>query len=133
MLLSSKELFLQCFQKMIIKIEQTNANFKNKFEVKVNNGLKYLAGTPWMNMNLPLDIENTRRCIMTTIDENICYTTSYNIIENISNTVIPMKWMFTGEQKSNIFNIYDDKNYVFLILLSKVLSSFLLVLHLLFL
>ena len=95
---------------MIIKIEQTNANLKNKFEIKVNNELKYLAGTPWMNLNLPLDIENTRRCIMTTIDENICYTTSYNIIENISNTAIPMKWMFTGEQKSNIFNIYDNKN-----------------------
>ena len=39
---------------MIIKIEQTISNGKNKFEIKVNNELKYLAGTPWMDIELPL-------------------------------------------------------------------------------
>ena len=94
---------------MIIKVEQTESNFKNKFEIKVNNELKYLAGTPWMDISLPLNIENVRRCTITKTDESICYTTSYDIIENVSNTAIPMKWAFTGEQKSRIYNIYDNE------------------------
>lgn len=49
---------------MIIKIEQTKSNLKNK--------------------------------------------TAYDIVENISNSVIPMKWVVTGEQKSLIFNIFDN-------------------------
>ncbi len=31
---------------MIIKVEQIKSNLKNKFEIKVNNELKYLAGAP---------------------------------------------------------------------------------------
>ena len=58
----------------------------------------------------PLDIENVRRSIITNTDESICYTTSYNVMENISNTAIPMKWLFAGGQKSFIFNILDSKN-----------------------
>lgn len=97
---------------MIIKVEQTKSNLKNKFEIKMNDELKYLAGTPWLNISLPLNIENTRHCIITKTDESICYTTSYDIIENVSNTAIPMKWAFTGEQKSHIFNIYDNENNI---------------------
>jgi len=97
---------------MIIKVEQTKSNIKNKFEIKVNNELKYLAGTPWMYITMPLDIDNIRRCIITKTDESICYITSYNIIENISNSAIPMKWVFTGEQKSLIFNIFNSENNV---------------------
>lgn len=95
---------------MIIKVEQTKSNLKNKFEIKVNNKLKYLAGMPWMDISAPLNIDNVRSCIITKTDESICYATSYNIIENISNTAVPMKWAFTGEQKSSIFNVIDNKN-----------------------
>lgn len=97
---------------MIIKVEQTKSNLKNKFEIKVNNELKYLAGSPWMDMSVPLDIDKVRPCIITKTDETICYITSYNIIENIKNTVIPMKWVFTGEQKSIIYNIFDNENNI---------------------
>ena len=95
---------------MIIKVEQIKSNGKNKFEVKVNNELKYLAGTPWMNIDAPLNAERTRQCVITKTDESICFVTSYNIMENISNTIIPLKWAFTGEQKGHIFNIFDAKN-----------------------
>ncbi len=97
---------------MIIKIEQVQSNFKNSFEIRVNNELKYLAGTPWMNIDLPLNAENTRPYIMTDINENICYTSSYNIIENVSNSAIPMKWAFSGEQKKYIFNVYNKENTI---------------------
>ena len=95
---------------MIIKVEQTKSNLKNKFEIKVNNELKYLAGTPWMNITMPLNIDNIRHCIISKTDDSICYTTSYDIIENVSNTAVPMKWVFTGQQKSLIFNIFDSEN-----------------------
>lgn len=98
--------------KMIIKINQTHSNRKNKFEVKVNDKLKYFAGTPWMNINMPLNSENIRQCIITTTNEEICYKSSYDIIENVSNSAIPMKWAITGEQKNRIFNICDINNNV---------------------
>ena len=96
--------------KMIIKVEQIKSNLKNKFEIKVNNELKYLAGAPWMDINVPLNIDRVRSCIITKIDESICYKTCYDIAENISNTAIPMKWVVTGEQKSLIFKIFDKEN-----------------------
>lgn len=97
---------------MIIKVEQTKANLKNKFEIKMNNELKYLAGTPWMNIDMPLNIDRVRSCIITKADESICYATNYDIAENISNAAIPMKWAFTGEQKRAIFNILDSENNI---------------------
>lgn len=97
---------------MIIKVEQTKSNFKNKFEIKVNNELKYLAGAPWMDITVPLNIDRIRSCVITKTDESICCASSYNIAENVSNTAIPMKWAFTGEQKSRIFNIFDNENNI---------------------
>ena len=97
---------------MIIKVEQTKSNLKNKFDIKVNNELKYLAGTPWMNIDVPLNVDNISKCIITKTDESICCVSSYNIMENISNAAIPMKWVFTGEQKSLIFNIFDAQNNI---------------------
>lgn len=94
---------------MIIKVEQTKSNLKNKFEIKVNNELKYLAGTPWMDINVPLNIDRIRTCVITNIDESIRYKSCYNIAENISNTIIPMKWVVTGEQKNRIYKILDKE------------------------
>ena len=94
---------------MIIKVEQTKSNFKNKFEIKVNNELKYLAGTPWMDINVPLNIDRIRSCVITNIDESICYKSCYNIAENISNSIIPMKWVVTGDQKKLIYKILDKE------------------------
>lgn len=65
-----------------------------------------------MNIDVPLNIEKIRQCIITKADESICYVTSYNVVENISNTAIPIKWAFTGEQKSLIFNIFDTENNI---------------------
>lgn len=95
---------------MIIKVEQTKSNFKNKFQIKVNNEVKYLAGTPWMDIDLPLGIDRIRTSIITTPDESLCFKTAYDIVENISNTAIPMKWVVTGEQKSLIYNIFNKDN-----------------------
>lgn len=97
---------------MIIKIKQTESNLKNRFEIKVNNELKYLAGTPWMEINVPFNMDRMRSCVITNTDNSICFTTLYDVVENIANTAIPMKWAFTGEQKSQIYNILDNQNNI---------------------
>lgn len=95
---------------MIIKINQTSSNLKNKFNITINNEIKYLAGTPWLKLDLPLNAENKRRSIMTDLNNNICYSTGYSITENKLNTAIPFKWLFTKGMKSSIYNIYDSNN-----------------------
>ena len=95
---------------MVLKIEQTTSNFKSKFVIKENDKIEYLAGTPWLNLALPLNIDRKRRCILTSPDETICYILSYNLRENILNSLIPMKWIFTKSQKKLIFDIYDKDN-----------------------
>ena len=95
---------------MILKVEQAVANGKNKFEIKENNKVKYLAGTPWASIAVPLGIDRIRSCVITKADESLYYATSYSIAENIANTAIPMKWAVTGEQKSHIYNISDNEN-----------------------
>lgn len=97
---------------MIIKIEQTKSNLKNNFEIKVNNELKYLAGTPWLNIKLPLNMENAIRSVITKTDESLCYATYYNIKENISNKIMPLKWLLKGEQKSLKYDIIDNRNNI---------------------
>ncbi|MDR0978773.1 MAG: hypothetical protein LBL91_02380 [Lachnospiraceae bacterium] len=95
---------------MIIKVEQTESNLKSKFEIRVNNVLKYFAGSPWMKIDVPLDVDEVRRCIITDLNENICYATSYNVGENVANDAIPMKWAITGSQKTSIYKVIDKEN-----------------------
>ncbi len=95
---------------MIIKVEKTREKLKNQFKIKVNGELKYLACTPGTDIEISSDIDKMKKCVITKKDETVCYVTHYSGIENFSNTAIPMKWAFTGEQKSHIFEILDDKN-----------------------
>jgi len=95
---------------MIIKVEQVKSNLRNNFEIKVNNEVKYLAGTPWMKIDVPLDVDRRRHMLITDANENICYKTFYSVKENFLSTIIPIKWVFTGEQKSFIYNLVDKEN-----------------------
>lgn len=94
---------------MIIKVQQTQANFKNGFEVRVNGEVKYLAGTPWMKIKMPLRLERARKCVLTGTDESVLFSTHYNLPLNIKETIIPMKWIITGEQKSKIYEVFDGE------------------------
>ena len=95
---------------MIIKVEQTRSNFKNRFEITVNDELKYYAGTPWMNLSLPMDAENKRRSVITGTDDSVLLVTSYRVSENAAQKAMPMRWLFTGSQKSHIYSLYDGEN-----------------------
>ncbi len=97
---------------MIIKVEQTREDFKNRFEITVNDQKRYLAGTPWMKMDIPLDADRIRRCVLTDPAGNILFKTDYSVVQNVSNTAIPMKWLFTGKQKSLIYQVLDGNGAV---------------------
>lgn len=94
---------------MIIKVQQTKGNFKNEFEVRVNDEVKYLAGAPWMKIKTPLRVEKARKCAITGTDEQVLFSTHYNFPLNFKETIIPMKWIITGEQKSSIYEIFDGE------------------------
>ena len=92
---------------MIIKVQQTQSNFKNRFEIRVNDEVKYLAGAPWMKLKMPLRLERARKCVLTGTDDSVLFSTHYNLPLNVKETIIPMKWIITGEQKSRIYEIFD--------------------------
>lgn len=94
---------------MILQIKQTKGNFKNRFEIRENGHLKYAAGTPWMDIDLPFHGERVRRCVLTDAENRVLLLTQYDILENVAHTAIPMKWVFTGEQKSLLFDITDQE------------------------
>ena len=94
---------------MIIKVQQTQSNFKNRFEVRVNDEVKYLSGAPWMKIKMPLRLERARKCVLTGTDERILFSSHYNFPQNIKESAIPMKWIITGEQKSSIYEIFDGE------------------------
>lgn len=92
---------------MIIKVKQTKSIGKNEFEIRVNDEVKYLAGAPWLKIEMPLRLERARKCVLTDADERVLFTTHYNLPLNIKETIIPMKWVITGEQKSKIYEVFD--------------------------
>lgn len=99
---------------MILKIKQEETSKKNKYEITNNNGeVKFIAGTPWLEIQAPLDVDNIRKCILSDINDSVIFSTSYNVAENVLNSAIPLKWVFTGEQKNSIYRIYDkDSNEI---------------------
>lgn len=92
---------------MIIKVMQTASPFKNRFNILVNDELKYYAGLPWMKYSVPLYVDRARSCVITDILDNVCFQASYDAVQNISNAILPIKWVFTGHQKSFLFHLLD--------------------------
>lgn len=45
---------------MLITIQQTKANFKNRFEIKINGQTTYLADAPWLSLQVPLQADRLR-------------------------------------------------------------------------
>ena len=95
---------------MIIKVRQTEANAKNKFAIEENSEVKFLAGTPWLNIDSPLDVDKKRVCTITDKNEKPIFYTDYSVRENVANNIIPLKWVFTKSQKTKIYNIVNQKN-----------------------
>lgn len=97
---------------MLITIQQTQANFKNRFEIKINGQTTYLADAPWLSLQVPLQADRLRPCTMTDIYGNLCYTTAYPFTENITQDAVPMRWVFTGKDKTQIFDVLDQEKQI---------------------
>lgn len=92
---------------MVLKVEQTESKLENKFEIKLGGNVEYFAGSPWIDLKAPVDAENVRKSVLTDKENSVIFSTNYNIVENVLNSAIPLKWVFTGNQKNNIYRIYD--------------------------
>ena len=97
---------------MLININQIRTNGKNLFQVYINNYLTYYAETPWFDVKLPLGIENSR--VLKFMDNNgqLVYRTKYNILENTLETAVPLKYLFTGEQRFMQMSILNQYNQI---------------------
>ena len=80
---------------MLITIQQTKANFKNRFEIKINGQTTYLADAPWLSLQVPLQADRLRP-----------------FTENIIQDAVPMRWAFTGKDKTQIFDVLDQEKQI---------------------
>ena len=61
---------------MILKIKQVETDGKNKYEITSDNGLEYVAGSPWLEIQTPLEVDNIRKCILADINYSVIFSTS---------------------------------------------------------
>ena len=98
---------------MFIKIQQTQSKLKNTFEIYYGDVLKYFAGTPWMKLSMPFDLQNKRDNVMTDISGNIEFTSHW--IDKIpfeiyAKRISNIAKVFTGGvQVGAITEIYDKE------------------------
>ena len=98
---------------MFINIKQVKSNLKNEFEIHIKSGdgnMMCIASTPWLEMDLPFNLENLRKLYFRDINGNIIYSSKYEYLENTLEEIIPFKYIFTGEQKFCQMSIYDTRN-----------------------
>lgn len=88
---------------MILEINQTSANGKNLFEISENGRPLYQAQSPW----LPMMTDSTRKITMSDPTGQQVFETSYSLLENVSEAIIPFKYLLTGSQKYNQYSVID--------------------------
>ena len=90
---------------MRVIIQQTRSDGKNLFQVISNGQILFQAKTPWFNLNMPFNLEKKRELVFTDPAGETLYTTRYNVIENMVEEFIPMKYLVTKEQKFGQFEL----------------------------
>lgn len=93
---------------MILEIKQISANGNNLFEIMYNNALCYYAETPWF----PMVTDSTRKILLKDKDGNMVFETKYHLLDNMLETAIPMKYLVTGQQKFDQYQIIDTSGNV---------------------
>lgn len=95
---------------MFISINQTKAKKTNEFEIIIDGILKYYANTPDSRKDTPFSLKDVREIKFMNTCGDIIYTTDYNLLENVLESIIPFKYVFTGEQKFTQISIWDKNN-----------------------
>lgn len=90
---------------MILGINQTSSNGKNHFAITKGQNLLYKAETPWFPM---LPIDNMVKLNLMNAQGEMLYQTEYSFLDNLTEELIPYKYLFTGSQKFDRFTIVDQ-------------------------
>ena len=89
---------------MILKINQTASNGNNHFLITSGENLLYQAHTPWFPI---LPIDSTAKLSLMNAQGEILYQTEYSFMNNLTEELIPYKYLFTGSQKFHCYTIVD--------------------------
>lgn len=93
---------------MILEIKQISANGNNSFEIMYNNTLCYYAQSPWF----PMITDSTRKIVLKDKNGNIMLETRYHLLDNMFEAAIPMKYLVTGKQIFDQYQITDTSGNV---------------------
>ena len=88
---------------MILEINQISANGKNLFEIIEGGQLLYQAHSPW----LPMITDAARKITMSDPAGQKVFETNYSFLENMSEAIVPFKYLLTGAQKFNQYSVVD--------------------------
>lgn len=91
---------------MIVQINQVNSFGNNEFQIIKDGQLLYKAQSSWM----PMMVDYANKLTMTDCAGNKVFETNYNVLENVGETIIPMKYLITGSQKFHQFRIMDHND-----------------------
>lgn len=94
---------------MKIVIKQVKSDFKNKFEVFVNNEKTYLASTPVISFAGP-GIDKKSPIKITDLKKKVLFTSEYNFISSLKEEFIPFGFLTGKEQKFDQFIFKDSNN-----------------------
>ncbi len=92
---------------MLICVNQIKSNGSNQFEIEIDGNLKYYAKVPWTSVRRPFGIRNIRKLKVMNTEEEIIYTADYNIVENVSELMIPCGYLSDNSQKFVKIDILD--------------------------
>ncbi len=88
---------------MLLEVKQINSNANNTFQVLKHGEIIYTVTATWLS-GLDNDSQKIR---MTDLNQQVVFETTYNLIENISESAIPYKYLFTGSQKFDQYKVLD--------------------------
>ena len=90
---------------MLAKVTQTKSNGENLFEISNSSGVLFYAKAPWMNLNLPFNIDNMRNIFMTNRNGEVVYKSSYSVVENAIESALPFKYFWGQSTKISKYSI----------------------------
>lgn len=88
---------------MILEVKQTCSTGKNLFDIICDGQLIYKADSTWF----PLFTDGTNKMHLTDLSDTMVYQTKYSLLENVSESMIPFKYVFTGSQTFMKFYVLD--------------------------
>ena len=88
---------------MILEVKQVSANGRNLFEVIREGNVIYHGSASWY----PMGVDQANKVVLTDPNGNMVFQTKYSVTDNIAESSVPFKYLFTGEQKFHMYQVAD--------------------------